>query len=256
MIVVPGVALFLVDSILHLAIEGLSHIFFYMLMYLLGYAIASTASTSIGDLTKKYKWVYLGLGLVFMSVYSVVFLATNELDNQKKMNQSTIYPKQHVNSQPLPVEFLLYLLSAFGSWTFVLGLVSIAKETFTSPKPVISKLREISMPFYINFQWLLNVYLAGAFWVPYLRSFPFTVILCSLITGVVSLLIRKSGSLGYFFGLRLPPNSLLPGEKMRGIIPATLLFVSFTICRFVLSFTKETVLNPTYMDMEYMDYED
>ena len=81
MIIVPGVALFLVNSIPHLAIEGSSHLFSNMLMYLLGYAIASTASTSIGDLTKKYRWVYLMVGLIFMSVYSVVFLAVHDLDH-------------------------------------------------------------------------------------------------------------------------------------------------------------------------------
>jgi len=225
-IVVPGLALFLMDCIMDLPLH-----------VLLGYAIASTESTIVGDLTKKYRWVYLMVGLVFMSVYSVVFLAVYDLDHQKIIEQRNFQP-------------LLYLICAFGSWSFVLGLVSVLKEIFTLPNPIISDLRETAMPFFINFHWVLMIYLSGAFWVPYLRSFPFTVIFGSLITAFVSLLIRKTGPLRYFFGLRCPPNSLLPGKMMRGMIPATVLFVSFTICHFVLYYTKDTIIGTTNMDYE------
>merc|ERR1711970_640129 len=116
-----------------------------------------------------------------------------------------------------------------GSWALVLGLLSVAKEIFTSEKKVVTQLREMSLPFYMIEGSVLVIYLAGAFWVPYLRSFPFTIILGTLITGSLSLLIPKAGPLRYFFGLHCPQSSLLPGTKMRGMIPPAVLAILFII---------------------------
>ena len=148
-------------------------------MYLLGYAMASTASTGIQDITKKYRKLYLAIGVSFILLHTVANLLIHELDHQGFLDNKNFQP-------------LFYFLGAFGSWPFVVGLVSVAKETFTEENPMVSGVREAAMAFYINQQWVVTLYLAGAFWVPYLRSFPFTVIFGFLITGCVSLLVTKA----------------------------------------------------------------
>ena len=157
-------------------------------------------------------------------------LHIHELDHQGFLDNKNLQP-------------LLYFLGAFGSCPFVVGLVSVAKEAFTEENPMIYRVREAAMAFYINHHWVVTLYLAGAFWVPYLRSFPFTVIFGSLITGCIALLITKAGPLRYFFGLRCPPGSSLPGTKMRGMIPVTILAVTYTIYHCIISFHKDKVLS-------------
>ena len=55
----------------------------------------------------------------------------------------------------------------------------------------------MSLPFYLIFKWVLIFYLGGTFWVPYLRSFPFTLLFGYLITGVISLLITMAETIRY-----------------------------------------------------------
>ena len=234
-ILLPGLALFIAEAILDLPFHvtsglHMSHIFSKMVMYLLGYAMASTASTGIQDITKKYRKLYLAIGLSFILAHTVANLFIHELDHQGVLDNKNLQP-------------LLYFLGTFGSWPFVVGLVSVAKETFTDESRMVSFVREAAMAFYINHHWVVTLYLAGAFWVPYLRSFPFTVIFGSLITGCVSLLITKAKPLRYFFGLRCPPGSSLPGTRMRGMIPVTVLAVTYTIYHCVISFHKDTVVS-------------
>ena len=89
-------------------------------------------------------------------------------------------------------------------------------------------LREMAMPFYMVHQQVLVAYLAGALWVPYLRSLPITIVLGTILTTLVSFLITKSGPLRYFFGLPPPKKSFLPGKLLRGFVP-TLIMIIFVL---------------------------
>ena len=119
-----------------------------------------------------------------------------------------------------------------GEWLFVIGSVALAREKFTTSNDTLKMLRELAMPFYLIHVQVMVAYMAGALWVPYLRSLPISVIIVTLISTIISFLITKSGPLRYFFGLAPPKDSFLPGKPLRGFVP-TLIMTALVITHII-----------------------
>ena len=128
------------------------------------------------------------------------------------------------------------LCRGLGEWLFIIGSVALAREKFTTSNDTMKMLRELAMPFYLIHEQVLVAYMAGALWVPYLRSLPISVIIVTLITTIISFLITKSGPLRYFFGLAPPKDSFLPGKTLRGFVP-TLIMTSLVITHIIITNT-------------------
>ena len=93
-----------------------------------------------------------------------------------------------------------------------------------------------------TFLQVLVAILSGALWVPYLGSFPITLLLATVATFVLSLSITKMGPVRcifafyspivhgtcfrYFFGLPTTKRSCLPGKLCQGFLPCIILGIS------------------------------
>ena len=100
--------------------------------------------------------------------------------------------------------------------------------------------------FLITFSQVLVAVLSGALWVPYLSTFPSTLILSSIATFLLSFVITKLGPIRYqkpkwkglvsysdilyedifsryLFGLPPPRDSMVPGKACRGFVPCFIL---------------------------------
>ena len=100
--------------------------------------------------------------------------------------------------------------------------------------------------FLITFCQVLVAVLSGALWVPYLSTFPSTLILSSIATFLLSFVITKLGPIRYqkpkwkglvsysdilyedivsryLFGLPPPRDSMVPGKACRGFVPCFIL---------------------------------
>ena len=85
---------------------------------------------------------------------------------------------------------------------------------------------------------VLVAILSGALWVPYLGSFPITLLLATVATFILSLIITKIGPVRYvhifskvtyfryFFGLPTAKGSYLPGKICKGFLPCIILGIS------------------------------
>ena len=123
-----------------------------------------------------------------------------------------------------------------GEWLFVIGSVALAREKFTTSNDTLKMLRELAMPIYLIHLQVMVAYMAGALWVPYLRSLPISVIIVTFLTTIISFLITKSGPLRYFFGLAPPKDSFLPGKTLQGFVP-TLIMIALVITHIIIANT-------------------
>ena len=105
-----------------------NYMFSNMVIYLFGFAMSATELESVGELAKKFRWAHFSMGVFFMIADLVVFLLVHDLEHQGVLNHRMILP-------------LMYFLNTFGRWGFVLGLMNVAKDTFTTPKCFDLKLR-------------------------------------------------------------------------------------------------------------------
>ena len=151
-----------------------------------------------------------------------------------------MYKRQDINNST-EIKIFISICRGLGGWLFLIGSVALAREKFTTSSDRLKMLRELAMPFYLIHQQVLLAYLAGALWVPYLRSLPVTVIIVTLLTTLLSFLIAtKSGPLRYFFGLAPPKGSFLPGKLLRGFVPA-LVMTALVVGRVII---VNVTLNP------------
>ena len=97
---------------------------------------------------------------------------------------------------------ILCALRGFGEWMFIIGLYAINRSIWKKNFSIISKLREIAMPFYLLHQQLLIVLLSGTLWIPYLNSIWATIFLSTITNLLVSFLVTRSPRrIMYLFGL-------------------------------------------------------
>ena len=164
----------------------------------------------------KYRWIYFIFGVVLCLICAII-----AINKEKTFTMFT--PNDQLTTNSIMTKMLFGICRGLGECFFIIGSVALAREKFTTPSDRLKILREMAMPFYLIHQQVLVSYLAGAMWVPYLRTLPLTLIIVTLLTATISFLITKSGSLRYFFGLAPPKNSLLPGKILRGFIPVLIM---------------------------------
>merc|ERR1719295_1271781 len=97
---------------------------------------------------------------------------------------------------------------------------------FTSQYRHLPLLNQVAMPFYLTHQQVLVAILSGALGVPYLSTFPSTLLLATIATFLLSLLITKLGPIRYMFGLPPPKDSWMPGSACRGFLPCIFLAIT------------------------------
>ena len=139
-----------------------------------------------------------------------------------------MFTPNQLTANLIMIKMFSVICRGLGLWCFIIGAVALAREKFTTSSDKLKILRELSMPFYLIHAQVLVAYIAGAMWIPYLRTLPITVIIVTLLTTTISFLITKSGSLRYFFGLAPPKDSFLPGKPLRGFVP-TLIMTALVI---------------------------
>ena len=183
-----------------------------MAIYVFGFAVKATDKHS-ETIIDRFCWIYLVFGAVFCTGYGML----------------TVTPSLSVPPDIFSIKFWLSsalngFVRGFGQWFFVIGAMGVMGQMFTKPKEWHSLLRRMAMPFYLIHLQVLVVIASGALWVPYLRALPVMLVIASLVIGFLSYLItEKIGQLRYFFGLPTPQGSTLPGETLRGYVPALLL---------------------------------
>ena len=181
----------------------------------MGYAIMAEDANGFAEIMKKYRWLYLFIGTVFLQIYVAITLGAE--DWFKKF-----YP--HITPYILKCIF-----RGFGEWIFIIGLYSVNRHLCTRSHPIINTLRGMAMPFYLLHQQVLVILVSGTLWVSYLGSFPATITLTTICTCIISFLVAKSpGPIRYFFGLPSKHN-IIPGEKLSGFLPVTVLSLLFVI---------------------------
>ena len=178
----------------------------YIVVYILGYAVMSEDKNGFGEMLRKCRWWYFGIGVIILSAFASVEVFGNEW------------------FAPFYVHMLKSVLRGFGEWIFILGLYSANRSICTTSFPIIKTLREMAMPFYLTHMQILVVLASGIFWIPYLGTFLPTLIISTLITSAVSFLITKSPDpIRYLFGLP-SVTSRFPGKKLKGFVPLLVLF--------------------------------
>merc|ERR550519_2480463 len=178
---------------------------------------------------KKYRWTYFTVGVVFCLLHAIIDVPGRSISYH-------MFTPNELTANLIMIKTLSLICRGLGLWGFIIGSVAIAREKFTTSSDRLKILRELSMPFYLIHASVLVAYIAGAMWIPYLRTFPITVIIVTLLTTTISFLITKSGSLRYFFGLAPPKDSFLPGKKLRGFVP-TLIMTALVIAHMIIANT-------------------
>ena len=217
LILVPGLILYLIDLLTEVWVKmgadiTFESLFSNMAIFAFGFHIAATESGDIGRLAMKHRFIYLSTGLCLFLADAILLLVANDLDHQNGVT----------NSFSLPLN---YIFKSFGKWAFILGILNIAKARFEEPREWLTLARSLSLPFFVVCRCVLVVYLSGAFWVPYLRAFPFTLLICSFTCLVISYLLTKAGYFGYFFGVRSSKLLIMQKKKFLRLLPFFLLFL-------------------------------
>ena len=223
---VPGFCLSLIEIVLRWNFpDGQFHAFsflfdwcnnvHFLFIYFMGYAIMAEDDNGFAEVMKKYRWLYLFVGTVFLAMYVAIALGAEEW------------------FESFDPHFTPYILKCIfrglGEWIFIIGLYSVNRHLCTRSHPIINTLRGIAMPFYLLHQQVLIILVSGTLWVPYLGSFPATIILTTIFTYIISLLVAKSpGPVKYFFGLPSKHN-IIPGKKLSGFLPVTVLSILFVV---------------------------
>ena len=179
---------------------------------------------------EHFFWVtlYFIVGVVFCFISAIIGVTGGISYDMFTPNQLT--------TNLIMIKILNVICRVLGLWCFIIGSVALAREKFTTSSDRLKILRELSMPFYLIHQQVHVAYLAGAMWIPYLRTLPITVIIVTLLTTTISFLITKSGSLRYFFGLAPPKDSFLPGKTLQGFVP-TLIMTALVITHIIIAHT-------------------
>ena len=183
----------------------------FLTIFFLGYAIMSGDSLGFGNLLKKCRWWYLIIGSFFLSAYTAAALFGD-------IWLASLLPE-------ISNYVLKCVLRGFGEWMFMIGLYAVNRSICTRNFKIIKILREMAMPFYLLHQQVLIGLISGTLWVPYVGSFPATIVLSTLLTCLVSYSVVKSpGPIRYFFGLH-SVHRIIPGEKLSGMGPLLMLCV-------------------------------
>ena len=239
LILVPGLIIYLIDLLTEVWIKitvdvgSLESLFSNMAIFAFGFHIAATESGDIGRLAVKHRFTYLSTGLCLFLADAILLLTLNDLDHQNGVT----------NYFSLPVN---YLFKSFGKWAFIIGILNIAKARFEEPREWLTLARSISLPFFVVCRCVLVVYLSGAFWVPYLRAFPFTLLICSFPCLVISYLLTKAGYFGYFFGVQSSKTLMMQKKKIFRLIPFFLLLLIVILIN-VLLFKFKDVYDPHFV---------
>ena len=223
---VPGFCLSLIEIVLRWYFpDGQFHAFsflfdwcnnvHFLFIYFMGYAIMAEDDHGFAEVMKKYRWLYLFVGTVFLAIYVAIALMAEEW------------------FKSFDPQFTPYILKCIfrglGEWIFIIGLYSVNRHLSTRSHPIIKTMRAMAMPFYLLHQQVLIVLVSGTLWVPYLGSFPATIILTTICTCIISFLVAKSpGPIKYLFGLPSKHN-IIPGEKLSGFLPVTILSILFVV---------------------------
>jgi len=174
----------------------------FIFIFVIGFGITAADELGMKEVIRKGRWFNFIIGTIVLIVYGGNFLVG-------------------------PYIWLFYFLRGFAEWLFIIGTYGVCREVFTTTYSWIPVFSEIAMPFYLTHQQVLIPIAAASSWVPYLRSLPIVLILATLGTLLVSWLITKAGPIRYFFGLSTSPDSLIPGKKMNGFLPLTILNTLF-----------------------------
>ena len=223
---VPGFCLSLIEIVLRWNFpDGQFHAFsflfdwcdnvHFLFVYFVGYAIMAEDDNGFAEVMKKYRWLYLFVGTVFLAMYVAIALGAEEW------------------FESFDPHFTPYILKCIfrglGEWIFIIGLYSVNRHLSTRSHPIIKTMRGMAMPFYLLHQQVLILLVSGTLWVPYLGSFPATIILTTICTCIISFLVAKSpGPIKYLFGLPSTHN-IIPGEKLSGFVPVTILSIMFVV---------------------------
>merc|ERR1712179_108790 len=202
--------------------------FSYMLIFMFGFIMGTTDEYFTKTIMKKYRWIYFIVGVVICLISAIIGVTGGISYDMFTPNQLT--------TNLIMIKILNAICRGLGRWCFIIGSVALAREKFTTSSDRLKILRELSMPFYLIHTQVLVAYLAGAMWIPYLRTLPITVIIVTLLTTTISFLITKSGPLRYFFGLAPPKDSFLPGKTLQGFVP-TLIMAALVITHIIIAHT-------------------
>ena len=190
----------------------------YPLMLFFGYTITA-ADGVIKDSLTKGRWFYLILGLALALLVSLIQVGVIELQNAY-------------------VFVLLAFFRGLSKWLLILGIYAVTRNAVKSSNRWLQYLSSIAMPFYLIHQQLLVAILSGVLWVPYLGSFPVTLILATIASVIAAHIITKLTNFRYLFGLKPSSDSFFPGKKLRGFIPV--------ICLAVMSAVVSSFINRSY----------
>jgi len=185
--------------------------FNYIFIFVFGFGIAAAEEHGLKDVLHRGRWFYLVAGCLFSGVKSWMFQLEEVLSDGPYHWTYGI-----INGT----------IKAFGEWLFVLGAYAVARTAFTSQYRHLPLLNQVAMPFYLTHQQVLVAVLSGALWVPYLSTFPSTLLLATIATFLISLLITKLGPIRYLFGLPPPKGSSIPGSACRGFLPCIFLAIA------------------------------
>jgi len=183
----------------------------YTFIFVFGFGIAAAEEHGLKDVLHRGRWFYLVAGCVLSGIKSWIFKM------EQALRDGPYYWTYQITNGTT---------RAFGEWLFVLGAYAVARTAFTSQYRHLPLLNQVAMPFYLTHQQVLVAVLSGALWVPYLSTFPSTLLLATLATFLVSLLITKLGPIRYLFGLPPPKGSWMPGNACRGFLPCIFLAIT------------------------------
>ena len=178
-----------------------------------GYVITATDDHGIKEILHKGRWMFFFIGIIFNVLCSLATIPDLQDQFPKESNVFHLYL------------FLYGLIRGMSKWLLILGLYGVARGLFTSGHPWLDHLSTMAMPFYLIHQQILVAILSGVLWIPYLGSFPVTLLLVTLVTGVLAHLITKMNNFRYFFGLKPVSGSFLPGTQINGFFPVIFLAV-------------------------------
>ena len=216
---IPGILLAVINLLLSytfpdarstFVIDWWNHAHF-IFVFFGGYAVMAGDSLGFEKILKKFRWWYLIIGTVLLFAYTFVdILGADWLANF---------------NPDITTYVLKGLLRGLGEWVFIIGLYAVNRNFCTKNFEIIKILRQMAMPFYLIHQQVLVLIVSGTLWVPYLGSFPVTLILSTVCTSAVAFLIVKSpGPVRYFFGLPSDHNAI-PGKLLAGYLPLIILLI-------------------------------
>jgi len=177
----------------------------FIFIFVMGFGLAAADEHDLKNVIKKGRWFNLVIGTIILTIYSGNFFL-----------------------EYIPwAKWIFWFLRGFAEWLFIIGIYGVFREMFTKSYAWIPFLSEIAMPFYLIHQQVLVAIVAGASWIPYLRSFPIVLVLSTFGTFILSWLITKSGPIRYFFGLPTKKDSILPGKSLNGTVPVLVMSIVF-----------------------------